>query len=70
VQLDQVKARLDASSDKPDHTYHLRSLAAQVANGIHVDSASQMMRELLAEEADLQGRQLEALWRITLGALS
>ena len=70
VQLDQVKAHLDESSDKPDHTYHLRSLATQVANGIHVDSASQMMRELLTEETDLQGDKLEALWRITLGALS
>jgi nucleoside-diphosphate kinase len=70
VQLDQVKAHLDDSSDKPDHTYHLRSLATQVANGIHVDSASKMMRELLAEETDLEGKQLEALWRITLGALS
>jgi len=70
VQLDQVKARLDGSTGKPDRTYHLRSLATQVANGIHVDTASQMMRELLTEETDLQGDKLEALWRITLGALS
>jgi hypothetical protein len=70
VQLDQVKAHLEDTTDKPDHTYHLRSLANQVANGIHVDTASKMMRELIAEEASLHGSQLEALWRITLGALS
>ena len=70
VQLDQVKVRLDDSAEKPDHTYHVRSLATQVANGIHVDSASKMIRELVAEETDLEGAELEALWRVTLGALS
>jgi nucleoside diphosphate kinase len=70
VQLDQVKVHLREDSDKPDHTYHLRSLATQVASGIHVDGASQMIRELEAEECDLAGEKLEALWRITLGALS
>jgi len=70
VQLDQVKVRLERESDKPDHTYHLRSLATQVASGIHVELASQMIGELLAEESDLEGMQLEALRRITLGALS
>ena len=70
VQLDQVKVRLESESDKPDHTYHLRSLATQVASGIHVELASQMIGELLAEESDLEGMQLEALRRITLGALS
>ena len=70
LQLDQVRVRLDEDSDKPDHTYHLRSLATQVAGGIHVDLASHMIRELTAEESDLDGQRLEALWRITLGALS
>jgi len=70
VQLDQVKVRLESDSDKPDHTYHLRSLATQVASGIHVELASQMIGELLADESDLEGMQLEALRRITLGALS
>jgi len=70
VQLDQVKVRLDVESDKPDHTYHLRSLATQVANSIHVDLAAQVIGELLAEESELQGTDLEALRRITLGALS
>ncbi|HKW07031.1 MAG TPA: nucleoside-diphosphate kinase [Candidatus Dormibacteraeota bacterium] len=70
VQLDRVNADLSDGRSKPDHTFHLRSLAAQVAGGIHVDSASKLMRELLAEETDLKGAELEALWRITLEALS
>ena len=70
VQLDQVKVKLETDTDKPDHTYHLRSLAAQVAGGVHAGSASQMMRELLAQECDLQGAQLEAFYRVTLGALA
>ena len=70
VQLDAVKVRLEDESEKPDHTYHLRSLATQVANGIHVDLASQAIGELLAEESELESTELEALRRITLGALS
>jgi nucleoside diphosphate kinase len=70
VQLDKVAVRLETSSDKPDHTYHLRSLATQVSAGIHVELASQLMRELLAEESNIDGNQLEALYRIILGALT
>ena len=70
VQLDAVKVRLEDKSEKPDHTYHLRSLATQVANGLHVELASQAIGELLAEESELEGAELEALRRITLGALS
>jgi nucleoside-diphosphate kinase len=70
VQLDEVKARLETTSDRPDHTYHLRSLATQVASGIHVDLASQAIRALLAEECELGGQQLEGLQRITLGGLA
>jgi len=70
VQLDAVKVRLEDKAEKPDHTYHLRSLATQVANGIHVELASQAIGELLAEESELEGAELEALRRITLGALS
>ena len=70
VQLDAVKVRLEDESEKPDHTYHLRSLATQVANGIHVELASQAIGELLAEESELESTELEALRRITLGALS
>ena len=70
VQLDEVKVDLGDSTEKPDHTYHLRSLATQVNGGIHVDLASQMFRELIVEECELDGAKLDALWRITLGALS
>ncbi|HWO92180.1 MAG TPA: nucleoside-diphosphate kinase [Methylomirabilota bacterium] len=70
VQLDKIDADLEVETDKPDHTFHLRSLATQVAGGIHVDLASQAIRELLAEESDIKGAELDALWRITLGALA
>ena len=68
--LDKVEVTLEQTSRKPDHTFHLRSLATQVAGGIHVAAASQSIRELIAEETDLTGEQLEALDRITLGALA
>ena len=70
VQLDDVSVDLAVETEKPDYTYHLRSLATQVAGGIHVEIASQMIRELLAEESEIHGDQLQALWRITLGALA
>jgi nucleoside-diphosphate kinase len=70
VQLDEVSADLAVESDKPDHTYRLRSLATQVAGGIHVELASQVMRELLTEESELGGERVEALWRVILGALA
>jgi hypothetical protein len=70
VQLKQVRVELEKTTSKPDHTHRLRSLATQVAAGIHVDLASQVFREQLADETELDGRQLEALYRITLGALS
>jgi nucleoside-diphosphate kinase len=71
VQLDQVNVDdLGASSDKPDHTYHLRSLATQVASQIHAGTASQMIRQLLAEETDLDGEKLESFYGITLEALA
>jgi nucleoside-diphosphate kinase len=71
VQLDQVNVSdLDAEARKPDHTYHLRSLATQVAAQIHVGTASQLIRQLLAEETGLDGQELESLCRITLEALA
>jgi nucleoside-diphosphate kinase len=70
VQLDKIDAGLEVDSEKPDHTYHLRSLATQVAGGIHADLASQTMRELIAEESSIEGPALESLWRIILGALA
>lgn len=70
VQLDKMAVDLEVTSDKPDHTYRLRSLATQVAGGIHVELASQTMRELLAEESELVGDQLDSFWRVILGALA
>jgi nucleoside-diphosphate kinase len=68
--LDKVDAKLDQSSNRPDNTYHLRSLAAQVGAGVHVGLATQLIRELLAEETDLKGDDLQTLYRITLGGLT
>jgi nucleoside-diphosphate kinase len=70
VQLDKVAIRLDTTSNKPDHTFHLRSLATQVAGGIHADLASRAIHELLAEESDIEGERLEALYRVIRAALS
>jgi nucleoside-diphosphate kinase len=70
VQLDHVAVKLDTKTDRPDHTYHLRSLATQVAAGIHVEAASQMMRDLLAQESELKGEQLAALYRVIREALA
>ncbi len=68
--LDAVDVNLDREAVKPDHTYHLRSLATQVANGIHPALAIEAIRELLAEETDLAGEQREAFYRVILGALT
>jgi len=68
--LDRVEVKLEATSRRPDHTYHLRSLATQMAAGTHVGLASEAIKELIAEETDLTGEQLHALYRITLGALA
>jgi len=70
VQLDRVAVMLDTKTDRPDHTYHLRSLATQVAAGIHVEAASQMIRDLLAQESELEGEQLAALYRVIREALA
>ena len=69
VPLDRVRVKLDKSSAKPDHTYHLRSLAALVQAGAHTSLATDMMRELIAEESDLTGNDLQSLYRVILGAL-
>jgi nucleoside-diphosphate kinase len=69
VQLDKVAVELGTRAHRPDHTYHLRSLATQVAAGIHVDLASQAIHNLLAEESEIEGEQLEALYRVIRGAL-
>jgi nucleoside diphosphate kinase len=70
IPLEGVEVKLETTSRKPDHTYHLRSLATQVAGGTHVGLASQAIKELIAEETELTGEELQALYRITLGALT
>jgi hypothetical protein len=70
VQLDKVAIELDKESERPDHTYHLRSLATQVAAGFQVELATKTIRDLLAEETEITGEQREALYRIILGALA
>ena len=68
--LDTVDVKLEREAEKPDHTYHLRSLATQIANGIHPALAIEAIKELLAAEIDLAGDQCEAFYRIILGALT
>jgi len=70
VQLDKLAVKLDTTSDRPDHTFHLRSLATQVAGGIHVELASAAIRELLAKESELEGNQLDSLYRVIREALA
>jgi nucleoside-diphosphate kinase len=72
VALDTVNA--DAAGDpadgerRPDHTFHLRSLAAQYAAGTHTDLAGQSIRRLLLEESDLVGDDFDSLVRVVLSA--
>lgn len=67
VKLDGVEVDLDGPAAKPDHTYHLRSLATQIAAGIHTELATAEFRRLLAEETELEGEQYETLARIIVG---
>jgi len=69
VQLDRVAVKLETKTDRPDHSYHLRSLATQVAAGIHVELASKAIHDLLAEESQIEGEKVEALYRVIRGAL-
>lgn len=68
--LDKVDAKLERESDRPDHTYHLRSLATQVSGGVHVGFATESIKELLAEETELAGVDRDAFYRVILGALT
>ena len=70
VQLDRVAVELETTSNKPDHTFHLRSLATQVAGAIHVEPASEAIRDLLKEESGLEEDQLDSLYRVILEALA
>lgn len=68
VSLDTANAQLNRVGDRPDHTFHLRSLAAQYAAGHHPDLTGENIMQLLGEESDLTGNDLDALGRIVLGA--
>ena len=70
VALDRIDAGLDMVSDRPDHTYRLRSLISQYAAGVHRDLAGQKVRKLLAEESDLTGSDFDALTRVILAAFT
>jgi nucleoside-diphosphate kinase len=59
---------LAESGHAPDHTYRLRSLAAQYSAGIHRDLAADAILTLLQEETDLGGLEFQAYSRIMLGA--
>ena len=66
----QTRIELPASTERPDHTFHLRSLAAQIAAGQHEELARQEVKRLLKEESELEGDQFQALVRVILGAFS
>lgn len=68
VDLDKVDATIDAATDRPDHTFHLRSLASQYEAGVHRELAAEHAQRLLAEETDLTGDDFAALARVILGA--
>jgi nucleoside-diphosphate kinase len=68
--LDELEVELSASSDRPDHTFHLRSLAWQYGDGIHADLAAQEIKRLLRDESDLTGDGFEVLTRVVLGAFT
>jgi nucleoside-diphosphate kinase len=68
--LDKIDIELERESERPDNTFHLRSLATQVASGIHPGLALEKIKDLLAEETDLAGEQREAFYRVILGALT
>jgi len=66
--LDKVDINLEREAARPDHTFHLRSLAAQFGAGVHADLAGQSIRRLLREESDLAGDDFDALVRVVLAA--
>jgi nucleoside-diphosphate kinase len=70
VDLDTVDVELPGSSDRPDHTFHLRSLATQFEAGVHAELAGQEIRRLLREESELDGAEFTDLVRVVLGAFA
>jgi len=67
VSLDAIQPP-EANDGRPDHTFHLRSLAGQYSAGVHRELAAAEIRRLLAEESDLSPEQLSSLGRIVLAA--
>jgi nucleoside-diphosphate kinase len=70
VDLDGVEVELERASGRPDHTFHLRSLATQVEDGVHAELASHEIGRLLREESELEGSEFRALVRVVLGAFA
>jgi nucleoside-diphosphate kinase len=68
VDLDRIDAQLDGAGGRPDHTFHLRSLASQYASDVYRSLAAQEIRRLLAEESELTGEEFDALVRVILSA--
>jgi hypothetical protein len=68
--LDGIDVELPPASRRPDHTFHLRSLAAQYAAGVHADLAAQEIKRLLRDESELPADGFEALTRVVLGAFT
>ena len=69
VEFEGVNSKgLADAAGAPDHTYRLRSLAAQYSAGIHKQQAADRMLELLQEESDLGGDRFQVYSRIMLGA--
>jgi nucleoside-diphosphate kinase len=68
VALDRLDVDLEGGGSRPDHTFHLRSLASQFAAGVHADLARAQIERLLREESDLEGADFDALVRVVLGA--
>jgi len=57
---------LEEDARAPDHTYRLRSLATQVAGGIHVDLAKREIVRLLGEETRLSGEKLDRYAKVII----
>ena len=70
LDLNAREAEPETATDRPDHTFHLRSLAGQVSNGVHAELATQEIKRLLREESDLDSDGFDALCRVILGAFS
>jgi nucleoside-diphosphate kinase len=66
ISLDTLDAGLQDTTDRPDHTFHLRSLTSQYETGVHRDLAALEVQRLLAEESELVGDDLATLGRIIL----